>query len=131
VACIPFLMSGCLYLHGPWYLIPNSPPEQVTMSPRGAINMADTQSRTVLIEFYDPDGDDIIFEWFVAGRPERRVNVVFEADRLDGDRLIQGSVLTVDRDEVEDGTVIECLVSDGDPELPPRTLRWVVVEQET
>lgn len=128
-ACIPFMVSGCLYLHGPWYLIENTPPEQVTVSPDGFI-VRDGENLTAVIEFFDVDGDPIAFTWSVDGRIENRVNRVFGTQRVDADgRLIQGSVLSLVREEIAVGQEVQCVIRDTDPDLPPQVRRWIIIEQ--
>ena len=116
---------------GAWYVAVNSPPERVTVDPVGEISV-DGQFRTVVLEFTDEDGDTVTFDWFVGGQREDRVDRVYPISRQSASgELIQGSVLRIDRDEVEDGTEVQCLVSDGDPDLPPQVVRWVIVKRES
>lgn len=130
VLCIPWMLSGCLALHGSWYLITNTPPEQVSMSPDGFI-ARDGANLTASVEFFDVDGDPIAFTWSVDGIVENRVNRVFATQRVDEDgRLIQGSVLSLVRDEIAVGQEVQCVIRDTDPELPPQVRRWVIIEQQ-
>ncbi|MFK7931509.1 MAG: hypothetical protein AB8H79_25240 [Myxococcota bacterium] len=125
--CIPFFTSGCLILSGPWGYYRNSLPEVEIVSPEGAIVM-DSQRKTVLVEFHDVDEDDLIFRWFVEDEPQGidSVNDVSRTDLSDG-RFIQGSVLTLTRDDVTDGTPVSCFVEDGSEAI---RLDWTVILQE-
>ena len=98
------------------------------MDPVGAI-IVDGQRRTVVVQYTDPDEDPITFRWFVDGQPEERINRVFATRDIIEGVLVQGSVLTIDRDEVDDGMEVECRIRDDDPDLPAQTLRWVIVER--
>ena len=128
VPCILMTLSGCLALHGPWYLITNSPPEQVTVSPVGLIRM-DEERKPVIVEFFDVDGDDLSFRWFVDGELATDALETRYVDQRG--RPIQGSVLRLVRDEVDNAASVDCVISDGDPDLPPVSISWIVSKEDT
>lgn len=83
------------------------------MSPDEVLRL-DNARQTILVEFYDADDDDLIFTWLVDG-VQQGVDTVTEVDRSDSrGRSIQGSVLTVERDEVSNDTPINCFVEDSE-----------------
>lgn len=113
-------MGGCFYVEPGWRPPVNSPP-QITLpsSAQQSLKMI-TEKSTVVVAAWDPDDEIVSFLWEV---PHGVPFEVHEWQNPNGDYV---SRLTVSRDEVLDGELIRCTVSD---QAKPRNLvrlEWTV-----
>jgi len=62
-----FLVAGCLYQEPFHYAEENQPPEPVSLSPGNQEVVLLETEVTFLLYAQDPEGDAIVFNWFVDG----------------------------------------------------------------
>ena len=124
-ACIS-LCGGCLYVDGPWMLTPNRPPELLDRDPASREVFIQNSTNLVKLEYVDPDQDALNFAWYLNDEPY--------ADKQEGELpsdeygLIVFSRVLIYADEVEEGDILRCEVSEvAFPERPPSVTGWDLV----
>jgi hypothetical protein len=110
-ACIALLASGCIILKGPYKIQRNSPPEEFMVNPRASI-VLDTELQAVLVGFRDLDGDLLVFQWLLDGRPAEAADVTTFVDAEDP--LLHYSSFRARRAALDDVTAVQVFVTDGE-----------------